>query len=134
MRLDQVIPDAPEGARRVEVTDLAYDARVVTPGTLFFCVPGFTRDGHEFAADAIGRGAAALVVEFERWPLAQFLNHSFVKKSFNHAIESARTHVHSPVRIHADFLKNRVTVFVAARQGNKNLKHRQRQLLLNLWV
>jgi UDP-N-acetylmuramoyl-L-alanyl-D-glutamate--2,6-diaminopimelate ligase len=63
MRLDQVIPGAPPGARGVEVTDLAYDDRVVTPGTLFFCVPGFTRDGHEFARDAIERGAVALVVE-----------------------------------------------------------------------
>ena len=33
------------------------------PGTLFFCVPGFTRDGHDFAPDAIARGAVALVVE-----------------------------------------------------------------------
>ena len=46
-----------------EVTDLAYDNRRVTPGTLFFCVPGFTRDGHDFAADAVARGAAALVVQ-----------------------------------------------------------------------
>jgi UDP-N-acetylmuramoyl-L-alanyl-D-glutamate--2,6-diaminopimelate ligase len=35
----------------------------VEPGTLFFCVPGFTRDGHDFAPDAVARGAAALVVE-----------------------------------------------------------------------
>ena len=35
----------------------------VSPGTLFFCVPGFTRDGHDFAPDAVARGAAALVVE-----------------------------------------------------------------------
>jgi UDP-N-acetylmuramoyl-L-alanyl-D-glutamate--2,6-diaminopimelate ligase len=46
----------------VEVGGLAYDNRMVEPGTLFFCVPGFTRDGHEFAADAVSRGAAALVV------------------------------------------------------------------------
>src|SRR3982751_3292099 len=46
----------------VEITGLAYDNRSVTPGTLFFCVPGFTRDGHEFAPDAVARGAAALVV------------------------------------------------------------------------
>jgi UDP-N-acetylmuramoyl-L-alanyl-D-glutamate--2,6-diaminopimelate ligase len=30
---------------------------------LFFCVSGFTRDGHEFAPDALARGAVALVVE-----------------------------------------------------------------------
>ena len=46
----------------VEIGALAYDNRAVKPGTLFFCVPGFTRDGHDFAADAVARGAAALVV------------------------------------------------------------------------
>src|SRR6185503_11751945 len=39
------------------------DNRRVRPGTLFFCVRGFTRDGHEFAPDAVERGASALVVE-----------------------------------------------------------------------
>jgi UDP-N-acetylmuramoyl-L-alanyl-D-glutamate--2,6-diaminopimelate ligase len=52
-----------EGPADVEVTALAYDNRRVAPGTLFFCVPGFTRDGHEFAPDAVARGAVALVVE-----------------------------------------------------------------------
>src|SRR5215207_9169757 len=51
-----------EGAADVQITGLAYDNRVVEPGFLFFCVPGFTRDGHDFASDAIARGAAALVV------------------------------------------------------------------------
>src|SRR5829696_3733743 len=46
-----------------DVVDLAYDNRAVRPGTLFFCVPGVTRDGHDFAADAVARGAVALVVE-----------------------------------------------------------------------
>src|SRR5580692_4045547 len=59
MLLDDVNPGAP----RIEVTDLAYDNRRVTPGTLFFCVPGFTRDGHDFAADAVAAGAVALVVQ-----------------------------------------------------------------------
>jgi UDP-N-acetylmuramoyl-L-alanyl-D-glutamate--2,6-diaminopimelate ligase len=63
MQLDQVIPGAPSAAADLEITGLAYDARAVGPGTLFFCVPGFTRDGHEFAPDAIARGAVALVVE-----------------------------------------------------------------------
>ena len=60
MLLAEVIgSDAPA----VDVTALAYDNRLVTPGTLFFCVPGFTRDGHDFADDAIARGAVALVVQ-----------------------------------------------------------------------
>src|ERR671935_1014052 len=60
MNLREVMGQGPED---VEITDLAYDNRSVRPGALFFCVPGFTRDGHDFAADAVERGAAALVVE-----------------------------------------------------------------------
>jgi UDP-N-acetylmuramoyl-L-alanyl-D-glutamate--2,6-diaminopimelate ligase len=52
-----------EGAPEVEISGLAYDNRSVTAGTLFFCVPGFTRDGHDFAPDAVERGAAALVTQ-----------------------------------------------------------------------
>jgi UDP-N-acetylmuramoyl-L-alanyl-D-glutamate--2,6-diaminopimelate ligase len=48
---------------QVDVLDLAYDAREVTPGALFFCVPGRRADGHDFAADAVAAGASALVVE-----------------------------------------------------------------------
>src|SRR5437764_6193493 len=51
------------GRAPVEVRDLAYDARAVTPGALFFCVPGRRADGHDFAAEAVAAGAAALVVE-----------------------------------------------------------------------
>jgi UDP-N-acetylmuramoyl-L-alanyl-D-glutamate--2,6-diaminopimelate ligase len=50
-------------AAPVEISDLAYDTRMVTPGTLFFCVRGTRADGHDLAADAVARGAAALVVE-----------------------------------------------------------------------
>ncbi len=49
--------EAPE----VEISDLAYSSQSVTPGALFFCVPGFRSDGHDFAPDAVERGAAALV-------------------------------------------------------------------------
>ena len=51
------------GRAPVEVRDLAYDARAVAPGALFFCVPGARADGHDFAPAAVERGAAALVVE-----------------------------------------------------------------------
>src|SRR5256714_6765439 len=51
------------GAPEVEISGLAYTSTSVTPGALFFCVPGFTRDGHDFAPDAVERGAAALVCE-----------------------------------------------------------------------
>ena len=47
----------------VEIGGLAYDNRAVEPGTLFFCVPGHTSDGHEFAPLAVQAGAEAVVVE-----------------------------------------------------------------------
>jgi UDP-N-acetylmuramoyl-L-alanyl-D-glutamate--2,6-diaminopimelate ligase len=51
--------DAPD----VEITGLHYRSSDVRPGGLFFCVPGFKADGHDFAPDAVERGAAALVCE-----------------------------------------------------------------------
>ena len=59
MYLDELFP----GAAGVEVHGLAYDNRRVEPRDVFFCVRGFTTDGHDFATDAIQRGAAALVVD-----------------------------------------------------------------------
>ena len=46
-----------------DVRDLAYDARSVSSGAMFFCVPGSRADGHDFAPDAVKSGAVALVVE-----------------------------------------------------------------------
>jgi UDP-N-acetylmuramoyl-L-alanyl-D-glutamate--2,6-diaminopimelate ligase len=51
------------GAPEVEISGLAYASQSVTAGALFFCVPGFRSDGHDFAPDAVNRGAAALVTE-----------------------------------------------------------------------
>ncbi len=42
---------------------LAYDSRKVAPGDLFVAVAGFRQDGRRFIADALGRGAAAVVFE-----------------------------------------------------------------------
>src|SRR3989442_12882011 len=58
LRPGDVVNEAP-----VEVRDLAYDTRGVTPGTLFFCVRGARADGHDFASTAAAAGAGALVVE-----------------------------------------------------------------------
>jgi UDP-N-acetylmuramoyl-L-alanyl-D-glutamate--2,6-diaminopimelate ligase len=55
--------EAVSGDAAVEISDLAYDSTRVQNGTLFFCVPGQSRDGHDFGASAVEAGAAALVVE-----------------------------------------------------------------------
>ena len=51
------------GQQGVEVLAIAHDSRAVSPGTLFVAVRGHRADGAAFAADAIGRGALAVVSE-----------------------------------------------------------------------
>ncbi|HWM13716.1 MAG TPA: UDP-N-acetylmuramoyl-L-alanyl-D-glutamate--2,6-diaminopimelate ligase [Gaiellaceae bacterium] len=50
-------------AAGVAIADVAYDTRAVEPGALFVCVPGHRADGHDFAPDAVARGAVGLLVE-----------------------------------------------------------------------
>lgn len=54
---------AVHGDPQVTVTGVAHDSRHVAPGDLFCCTPGAVSDGHDFAADAVARGAVALLVE-----------------------------------------------------------------------
>jgi len=53
----------PDGAAAIDVRSLVYDSRRATPGALFVAIPGFHRDGASFAADAVARGAVAVVAE-----------------------------------------------------------------------
>lgn len=46
-----------------EIRGLAYHTRDVADGTLFFCIPGLSQDGHVFAGKAVEAGATALVCE-----------------------------------------------------------------------
>lgn len=50
----------------VEVRGISHDSREVKPGDLFVCLIGAKHDGHLFAADALARGAVALVVQEDR--------------------------------------------------------------------
>ena len=67
MDLERVIaalaPREVVGHAPLDVADLAYDTRAVTPGALFFCVRGANVDGHDLAPEAVEAGATALVVE-----------------------------------------------------------------------
>lgn len=51
------------GSSEILVRALSYRSDEVVDGCLFFCVPGFVRDGHDFASGAVDRGAIALCVE-----------------------------------------------------------------------
>jgi UDP-N-acetylmuramoyl-L-alanyl-D-glutamate--2,6-diaminopimelate ligase len=53
------------GDGAVDVEALAYDSRLVRPGTLFFAYRGTTVDGHAYAQAAVDAGAVAVVCERE---------------------------------------------------------------------
>src|SRR5262249_45906922 len=61
--ISALAPPQVVGRAPARIRDLAYDARRATSGSLFFCVPGARADGHDFAPQAVGNGAVALVVE-----------------------------------------------------------------------
>lgn len=52
-----------EGNDQVEIGGIEMDSRKVKPGDLFICITGLSSDGHDYARQALERGAAALVVE-----------------------------------------------------------------------
>ncbi|MCL1791852.1 MAG: Mur ligase domain-containing protein, partial [Peptococcaceae bacterium] len=45
-----------------DITDLIWDSRDAKPGTLFFCMPGFKTDGHDYAHQAYRNGTRHFVV------------------------------------------------------------------------
>ena len=45
------------------MSGVCYDSRHAEKGSLFVCVPGNRVDGHDFIADAISRGAVAIVAQ-----------------------------------------------------------------------
>ncbi len=53
------------GEPEIEIADLAYDSRRVTPGALFCCLPGTAVDGHDYIAAAVEKGAVAVLVSRE---------------------------------------------------------------------
>ncbi|MFH1485694.1 MAG: UDP-N-acetylmuramoyl-L-alanyl-D-glutamate--2,6-diaminopimelate ligase [Chloroflexota bacterium] len=50
----------------LDINGISYDSRRVSPGFLFVAIPGFHVDGHSFIADAVARGAVAVVVQEDR--------------------------------------------------------------------
>jgi UDP-N-acetylmuramoyl-L-alanyl-D-glutamate--2,6-diaminopimelate ligase len=51
------------GDTDVEILAVSHDSRRTRPGDLFCCISGASADGHRFAAEAVGSGAHALLVE-----------------------------------------------------------------------
>ena len=60
------IPGADLSGADPEITALAYDSREVTPGALFVALRGAASDGHDFIAQALNKGASALMIHADR--------------------------------------------------------------------
>lgn len=57
------------GAETVDIVAVTADSRGAGPGVLFAALPGTTQDGRRFIADAVARGAAAVLApEGTVWP------------------------------------------------------------------
>src|SRR5688572_4907953 len=63
MRLSALLDGLSANAPDPDITAITEDSRRVTPGTLFVAITGTAEDGHAYAADAIARGAVAIVAE-----------------------------------------------------------------------
>ena len=54
-----------QGSVEREIDQVVYDSRKITEGCLFICIKGANFDGHDFAAEAVEKGAGVLVVSRE---------------------------------------------------------------------
>ena len=65
MKLKELLRDIPvlqcTADPELEITDVHYDSRKVTPGSLFVAISGFASDGNRFIPMAMEKGAAAVV-------------------------------------------------------------------------
>ena len=67
MKLSQVLEGLKvlkvHGDLQMDVSDIVYDSRMVTPGSAFVAVRGFETDGHKYIPQAVAQGAAAVFCE-----------------------------------------------------------------------
>lgn len=56
------------GEARIPIESVVYDSRRAAPGAIFVAIEGFHVDGHDFALDAVERGAVAVIAEHPPYP------------------------------------------------------------------
>lgn len=54
-----------QGDESIDITSLVYDSRKVIEDSVFVCISGAVRDGHDFINEVIEKGATAVIVEKE---------------------------------------------------------------------
>ena len=63
MKLKEIYANCPDSMGEYEITQITDDSRKVREGSLFVCIKGPSSDGHDYAADAMKNGAAAVICE-----------------------------------------------------------------------
>lgn len=53
-----------EVLRTIDVTNISYDTRTVSQGSVFVCIRGIRSDRHEYIEEALQKGACAIVSEY----------------------------------------------------------------------
>lgn len=59
------------GDGNLEIENIEYDSRQIRPGSLFFAIKGYAVDGYDFVAEAVSRGAVAVIGERDSAPEAK---------------------------------------------------------------
>jgi len=63
--LDQLEYTCLQGDVHTLVTELVYDSRKVTNSSVFVCIRGAVKDGHDYITEVVEQGAAVVIVERE---------------------------------------------------------------------
>ena len=61
--LENVVVKEIIGSEHLNISGIAFSSLEVKPGNIFVCISGFKTDGHDYAEDAIQRGAIAVLAE-----------------------------------------------------------------------
>lgn len=61
----QTIGEEKVKIEEIEINHVIHDSRKIIPGCLFLCIQGANSDGHDYAQEAIEKGARVVVVEKE---------------------------------------------------------------------
>lgn len=78
------------GSSETEVKSITCNSKEVSPGALFVCISGYRRNGHEFAAEAVSKGASVIVME-ETDPVARKEEKNLAKEVSVVMVASSRT-------------------------------------------
>src|SRR5438093_10620947 len=100
MRLSELLQalgvDAVGEGEEVEVGGLAADSRQVRPGDVFFALPGAHTDGRRHVAEALGRGARAVIttgeVDAGRTPVVREIGRASWRERAQRAVAASTSH------------------------------------------